>query len=146
MKKKHFLFVIIIGLLLTSCYPVRNLYCEDCPEYFNNSINSWGEGLTKHYDEDGNLVETFKMDGHTIFIIKYYRNEIILIEGKLPIYEENSIYTSFRNYYKRGKLVQSCQINLDSVNRHFDLETMNNGTLRIDSLFRVADSIEALNN
>lgn len=137
MERNHFLFVIIIGLLLTSCSPVRNLYWEDGPEYFNNSLNSWGEGLQKTFDDDDNLIEEFTIDGKLIIRIYYYKNEIISIEGHLPIYEKDMGLISFRNYYKRGKLVQSCQINLDSVNRHFDLETMNNGTLKIDSLIKV---------
>lgn len=131
---------ILFFFLFQSCTSQRAKYNN---KSFNFQKNGKNIGAFNYFYENGNIaLQEYYIDGVLIYRIQYDKHGKIKYIHTNLYYPEKSYYIGvFGNKYKNGKLIEFGQMDLDSLNRFYDLKTFNNGKLKIDSLARFNDSI-----
>lgn len=138
MKRNYICFAtIILTSLLVSCF--HNSLITDIKYPHTRKSN----GIVNDFYDNGRLAtQRYYIDGQSIFIINYNKHgKIKAIRTTIYYPKSNNVTYVFGNIYKRGKLTSCWQLDMDSINRYFDIKTLNNGKIRIDSLNRINDSI-----
>jgi hypothetical protein len=132
----------ILGIFIITCFAfacANQSILIDVKEPHSKKRN----GIVNEFYDNGKIqYQTYYIDGQSIFRIYYDKHGQIKTLLTFVDYPERNygIYI-FGNNYKRGKLTWSKQLDLDSLNRFYDIKTINNGKISIDSLNQINDSI-----
>jgi hypothetical protein len=136
---RHFILfgLLIISALLECC--THKALLINVSEPHSKNLN----GFLNTFDENGRISnQSYYIDGQCIFSIYYGKHgRISSLCTHVSYPEYNNILNVACNQYYHGKLISCQQMNLDSLNRFYDLETINNGQITFDSLSKINDSI-----